>query len=59
MTLHEAWTAYQLARQRLKAICRMEGDKEPYLLRASRERAKAKYLVRKAIDAAREAKRLA
>jgi len=37
----------------------MEGDKEPYLLRASRERSNAKYLVVKAIDAAREAKRLA
>ena len=59
MTLHEAWTAYQLARQRLKAVCRMEGDKEPYLMRASRERATAKYLVVKAIDAAREARRVA
>ncbi len=59
MTISQAWTAYQLARKRLKTVCRMPGDKNPYLLRASRELATARHLVRKAIDAAREAKRLA
>jgi len=60
MDVKTTWRNYQLARQRLKKVCASPKDyPEPSPLRASRELATARSLVRKAIDAAREAKRLA